>query len=137
MRHRIEQLLICLLACLACVAIASCSRPLADRATVFTEMGFTAAEQQWDAVYWERLRYCRSVAAPRTPEAEQCFGAYVAADTKVETAVRTAVALLRAYWTARAAGKQPDWRVVADRVAGIVRDLPPEARQYFEWIQGI
>lgn len=118
--------------------LASCSAALRDRAVVWTEQGLAAAELQWDEAFHERLRYCRNTHPPKTPAAEQCFGPWYDADEHVDTAVRSAVAVLRTYWTARAAGeREPGWTETQLRVAQIVGDLPPQARQYFERIKGI
>jgi len=52
--------------------------------------------------------------------------------------VRAIVALLRTYWTARAAGESdPGWAETQARVAAIVGDLPPLSREYFERIKGL
>jgi hypothetical protein len=105
---------------------------------VWTEQGLEAAELQWDERFHERLDECRSQFAPQTPDAEQCFGAWHDADEAVNTAVRAAVAVLRTYWTARAAGlKDPGWAETQAQVAQIVADLPPLPREYFERIKGL
>ena len=115
-----------------------CSVALRDRATVYTERGITAAAEAYHEAYHEKLADCSMRFAPRTPGAEQCFGAWYDADANVDVAVRSAVALLRTYWTARAAGKSdPGWRETQTRVAALIRDLPPVARQYFERVEGI
>ena len=109
-----------------------------DRTVVFTELGLEAADQQWHGAYRERLDYCRNAHPPKTPAAEQCFGAWYDANEKVDGAVRAAVALLRTYWTARAAGnKQPGWAETQAQVATILQDLPPLPRQFFERIKGL
>lgn len=115
-----------------------CSVALRDRGVVYTELGLTAAAEQWDDAYHERLKHCKASFEPETPEAETCFGEWFDADAKVDTALRSAIALLRTYWTARAAGESdPGWRETSTRVAALIRDLPPVARQYFERIKGI
>ncbi|MEC9048870.1 MAG: hypothetical protein VYA51_12740 [Planctomycetota bacterium] len=123
---------------IACFPAAGCSIAMRDRATVWTEQGFEAAELQWEEHYRETLADCRNKYPPRTAEAEACFGPTYDADEHVETAVRSAVALLRTYWTARAAGeKNPSWEETQAQVLQIVGDLPPQARQYFERIKGL
>ena len=115
-----------------------CSTALRDRGAVWTEQGLEAAELQWDERFHERLDECRSQFAPATPAAEQCFGEWHDADEDVNTAVRAAVAVLRTYWTARAAGsKDPGWSETQAQVAQIVADLPPLPREYFERIKGL
>lgn len=119
------------------ILIAGCANALADRGVVFTEQGLTAAEGFWDQRYYAVLEACSEEHEPRTPEAEACFGPTYDADQKVGAAVLAAVTTLRLYWAARAAGQNPDWGATAAAVAKILRDLPPDARQYFERIKGI
>ena len=105
---------------------------------VWTEQGLEAAEKQWDAAYHEQLDECRSLFAPGSAGARACFGGYYDADEHVNTAVRAAVALLRTYWTARAAGERdPSWAETQAQVAQIVADLPPLPREYFERVRGL
>lgn len=105
---------------------------------VYTEQGLTAAETQWDGAYHERLDYCRNAHPPKTPAAEACFGPHFDADEGVDLAVRSAVAVLRTYWTARAAGnREPGWQETQAQVAQILADLPPLSREYFERIKGL
>jgi hypothetical protein len=105
---------------------------------VWTEQGLEAAEMQWDRAYREKLDECKDLHEPGTAGARACFGDWFEADRHVETSVRAAVALLRTYWTARAAGKSdPGWAETQRRVAQIVGDLPPLPREYFERIKGI
>ena len=127
-----------LAAALSAFLVLGCSAALRDRAVVWTEQGLTAAELQWDDAFHERLKHCRNAHPPRTPAAEQCFGAWYDADRDVDVAVRAAVAVLRTYWTARAAGESdPAWSETQARVAQIVADLPPLPREYFERIKGL
>jgi hypothetical protein len=109
----------------------------ADKATVYTENGLRAGEQAWDGHYRSEATRCEQLHEPETPEMEACFGHTYDADAKVATAITTAVALLRAYWAARAAGEQPDWKAVAQQVTAIIEALPPEARAYLERVKGI
>lgn len=104
---------------------------------VYTEFGLLEAEKTWDAFYHEKAEECGSKHEPETPEMETCFGGVYDADAKVAEAVQVAVALLRGYWTARAAGEDPDWSKVATRVQALIEDLPPQARGYFERIEGL
>jgi hypothetical protein len=67
---------------------------------------------------------------------EGCFGATYDADAKVATAIESAVALLRAYWTARASGEKPDWTKVMKQVKQIIDGLPSEAKVIFERVSG-
>lgn len=120
-----------------CLLVVFSGCAAADKATVWTEQGLAAAEQQWHQAYVERLAYCVSVAEPATPEAEACFGDWYDADAKVQTAVGTSVGVLRTYWTARAAGESGDWAEVARRITEIVADLPPLAAEPFQRVKGI
>lgn len=117
------------------LGLAGCHR--ADLATVYTEEGVRAAEGVWDSAYRERLAYCQAQYAPKTAEAEECFGDWYDADADVETAVGAVVASLRAYWVARAAGGSPSWIDVAAQVQSILADLPPEAAEIFSRVKGI
>lgn len=120
------------------VLVFGCSAALRDRGTVYTELGLTAAADAYHEAYHAKLDECERLFAPMTPGAEACFGAWYDADAQVDFAVRSAVALLRTYWTARAAGKDdPGWAETQARIAALVRDLPPVARQYFERVQGV
>ena len=109
----------------------------ADKTLVYTEEGIRAAEQAWDSYYRAKADDCRSKFKPKTPEMERCFGKTYEADLAVAKALRSVVALLRGYWVARAQGEDPDWFEVVQEVDRIVRDLPPEARQFFEKVRGI
>lgn len=126
---------LCLGATLALTACAGQNR--GDTATVYTETGIRLAEEQWDRVYRDRADHCKTKHEPMTPGMEGCFGRYYDADGKVEDAVRGIVALLRTYWTARAAGERPNWWRVAEQVSQIVDDLPPEAAEIFKRVEGL
>lgn len=117
------------------LTLAGCAR--SDLATVYTEDGVRAAEGVWDSGYRERLAYCQAQYEPQTPEAEECFGGWYDADAEVEKAVGSVVAILRAYWVARAAGESPSWSEVAAQVQSILSDLPPEAGAIFSRVKGI
>jgi len=108
-----------------------------DRAVVFTEAGARAAEAQWDAHYFQKLKTCQKQFSAGTPEARECFGLTFEANRSAEAAVVAIVTALRVYWTARAAGESPDWKRTAKQIASVVGDLPPDVRQYFERVQGI
>ena len=92
---------------------------------------------QWDAAYYARLAYCKQRYAPQTQGAEDCFRAWYDADAKIAVSVRAAVAALRAYWVARAAGESPNWLTTQAQVAQLIADLPPLTRQYFERVRGL
>ena len=108
-----------------------------DRVMVLTEAGVRAAEAQWDAHYYQVLKSCSDRFPAGTEEAKTCFGPTYEANKKTEAAVITVVTALRLYWTARAAGEDPDWKRTAAQIASVVGDLPPDVRQYFERVQGI
>lgn len=109
----------------------------ADKALVYTENGIVAGEKAWDGAYRAKADECESKFEPATPAMEDCFGAFFDANAKVATGVKAAVAVLRTYWTARAAGKTPDWPAVVEEVGKIIEDLPPEAAEYFQKVKGI
>lgn len=109
----------------------------ADKALIYTENGLRAGEQSWDGHYRGEATRCETLHEPETPDMEACFGDTYDADAKVATAVESAVALLRGYWTARAAGKNPDWPAVAQQVQAILADLPPEAAAFFAKVSGL
>lgn len=109
----------------------------ANQAAVYTEGGIRAGAQAWDAAYKTKATECESKHEPATPEMEGCFGAYFDADAKVGTAIEAAVAILRTYWVARAAGEKPDVKKLASDLAKILEDLPPEAKEYFERVKGL
>jgi len=96
-----------------------------------------AAELRWDAHYRARLDSCARRFAPRTPEAAACFGPTYRADEAVAAVVHGVVALLRAYWTARAADEPADWIAVARQVQVLLAGLPPEARDFFRKVEGL
>ena len=121
---------ICLL---TCVFVIGC----ANQAAIYTEEGLRAAEKSWDGHYRSEADRCEKLHEPATPEMEACFGASFDADAKIATAVQSAVALLRTYWTARAAGEKPDFGAVVKQVKAIVDGLPPEARKYFDNVRGL
>lgn len=120
-----------------CLAILLVGCAASDKALVYTENGLRAGEGAWDGHYRSEAKRCEKLHEPETPEMEVCFGQTYDADAKVETAIKSAVALLRAYWTARAAGKNPNWAQVAQQVKAILDELPPEALAYFEKVKGI
>lgn len=117
----------------AVVALGGC----ANAAAVYTEGGLRAGAGAWDAVYKAKATECESKHEPATPEMEGCFGAYFDADAKVGTAIEAAVAVLRTYWVARAAGEKPDVKKLAQQLADIIEDLPPEAKEYFDRVKGL
>lgn len=124
-----KRFLIFLLPLVGCAAM--------DRASVYTEGGVEAAEKGWDRHFHERADECESKFEPKTPAMEGCFGDTYDADAAVERGVRSIVALLRVYWTARAAGESPDWGATLSQVVKIIDDLPPEAKAFFDKVRGI
>jgi len=122
------------------LALASCvllGCAAADKALIYTENGIVAGEKAWDTAYRAQADDCESKFEPATPAMEDCFGDFFDANAKVATAVKAAVAVLRTYWTARAAGETPDWPTVVKEVGKIIEDLPPEAAEYFKKVKGI
>jgi hypothetical protein len=120
---------------LASCVLSGCAA--ADKALVYTENGLRAGEQSWDGHYRSEAARCEKLHEPETPDMEVCFGDTYDADAKVAKAVESAVALLRGYWTARAAGQEPDWSAVAQQVQAILADLPPEATAFFAKVSGL
>ena len=109
----------------------------ANAAAVYTEGGLRAGAGAWDTAYRTKAVDCESKHEAATPAMEGCFGAYFDADAKVGTAIETAVAILRTYWVARAAGEKPDVKRLAADLATIIEDLPPEAREFFDRVKGL
>lgn len=119
------------------LAVAAPACAASDKATVYTEEGLRAAEQGWDGHYNAEADRCEKLHEPETPAMEKCFGHTYDVDAVVATAVKSAVALLRGYWTARAAGKSPDLAKVLAEIQVLVDDLPPEAKKYFDRVRGL
>ena len=115
----------------------TCGCAHVDKTMVYTEAGLRAAESSWDAAYNAKADECEKKYEPQTPEMEECFGPIFDADEKVEIALESSVALLRSYWVARAAGEKPDLMKVLREISKIVKDLPPEAKRYFDKVKGI
>jgi len=115
----------------------SCGAHAQNKAVVYTEGGLAAAEKSWDTYYHDTADACESRYEPKTPEMETCFGAVYDIDAKVETAVRSIVALLRAYWTARAAEEEVDLPKLLGQIQAVIDDLPPEAKTYFDRVKGL
>lgn len=109
----------------------------ANQVVLYTEQGLEAAAGAWDGVYKAKAKECEAKHEPATPAMEACFGSYFDADAKVGTVLQSAVAVLRTYWVARAAGEKPDVKKLASDLAEIMEDLPPEAKEYFERVKGL
>ncbi len=120
----------------ALLSLSACATT-SNKVAVYTENGLRAGEQSWDGHYRSEAARCEKLHEPKTPEMETCFGDTYDADAKVATAIKSAVALLRTYWTARAAGQKPDWATVMKQVQEILNDLPPEAADYFKKVAGL
>lgn len=116
---------------------AVCMFGCASAAAIYTEQGLEAAEARWHGEFVAKLHACEAKHAAGTDSARACFGPMLAADTAVGIAVEAAVAALREYWAARAAGERPDWREVAIRVGGSIAALPPEAAEVFQRVRGV
>lgn len=108
-----------------------------DKATVYTEEGLRGAEQGWDTQYNAEGDRCEKLHDPQTPAMEECFGSTYDANAMVGTVVKSAVALLRGYWIARAAGENPDLAKILTEVQALIDDLPPEAKKYFDRVKGL
>ena len=109
----------------------------ANAAAVYTEGGLRAGAGAWDVAYKAKAAECESKHEPATPAMEGCFGAHFDADAKVGIAIEAAVAVLRTYWVARAAGEKPDVKKLAAELSTIIEDLPPEVRVYFDRVKGL
>ena len=116
------------LAAAVALPLAACASSTGDRAVVYSEESLALAELAWDAAYRARAEFCESKYEPKTPEMEDCFGAWYDADADVARALETSVAILRAYWRARAAGKNPSWAEVVSQINAALADLPKEAQ---------
>ena len=133
--HPVKRLAAALITSLA--LLSGCAH--SDRAMLVTEEGLRAAETAWDGHFNEKADECEAAHKPETPEMEECFGATYDADLAVDIAIRSAVALLRSYWTARAQGETPDreLREILEQVQQILNGLPPEALMYFRRVTGL
>lgn len=109
----------------------------ADRSAIYTEQGLEAAAEVWHIRFMDILARCQLAHDAGTPGAQQCFGPTAEADDKVRLALESSVALLRSYWRARAVGKEPDLREVVSQISALLKDLPPEARQILDKVQGL
>lgn len=116
--------------------LGGCAASKKDRTVLFTENGLRSAEAVWDTAYHTKLEYCQSRHEPKTEGAEKCFGPWYDADAQVSAVVKKAAELLRLYWEARARGEEPSWLDVVQQVAAMVASLPPDARAFFERVQG-
>lgn len=117
--------------------ICSVSCAVSDKASVYTEEGLRAAEQGWDGYYNAEADRCESLHEPETSGMEKCLGSTYDADAAVAMVVKSAVVLLRGYWVARAAGENPDIAEILSQIQGLIDDLPPEAKKYFDRVKGI
>lgn len=109
---------------------AACAH-FSDRAAIYTEGSIRAAEEKWHEYYNATADDCEAEHEPKTQEMEECFGDTYDANAKVEVAIRSVVAMLRAYWTARSQGSNPDFGSLQVEIDRIFQDLPPEARDVF------
>lgn len=118
MRQKIAALM--LVFCTGCASLYA-------KGAVHTERGLSAANEAWGEFFVEELEHCKEIAPPKTDEAELCFGDIDKIDKEVATAMEIAVAALRSFWIAYAAGADP--KDLAKHLAEIeraVRDLPDE-----------
>lgn len=105
----------------------ACTATFYARAAVHTENGLRVGNEAWDEHYNENLEGCKKIAKPETPEAEECFGPTFDQNKNIEIAIRSSVAILRAFWAGYAAGKNPkELRNTLAELPLIVKDLPDE-----------
>jgi len=107
--------------------LSACSASFYARTAVHTENGLRVGNEVWDEHYNKKLDECEEVAAPKTPEAEECFGPTFDQNKKVGIAIKSSVAVLRTFWAGYAAGKNPkELRNILGELPAIVNDLPDE-----------
>lgn len=116
--------------------VTSCSQKGKNKTVYTSETILEAADVAWDTAYHVKLEACKAKYAPRTPEAEACFGPWYDADAKVRNVMGKVADVLVEYWSARKRGEKPSWPTVAAKVIALLQELPPEAAGYFEDVKG-
>lgn len=106
----------------------ACSPRFYAAGAVQVERGLTAGNEAWDKHYNAELERCKEVAQPGTPEAEECFGKTFDTNQKIGVGIESAVAALRTFWVAYAAGADPKQlrSILAEEVPKVLADLPDE-----------
>ncbi len=120
--------IICLLALLpACAGM--------NKGAVYTEKSLISGYNAWDEYVADVIGKCR-MASLETVEARlDCMGKIPSQHDHVQKAVKSAVTILRMYWTAVSAGKDPkDLASILARLPAILETLPPE---YFNGLMKI
>ena len=97
-----------------------------NKAMVYTENGLNAGAELWDAHYSAVIEGCRAKQLETEEERRGCAGKAIETDEQIGHALETAVAMLRMYWTAKAAGKDPDYMQLMKDIHEILKDLPDE-----------
>ncbi len=111
---------VCLLAFLPACAVMNKSAVYAEKSMI---SGYTAWDQHVDNV----IAACRDKNLITQHARTQCMGKVPHQHAEIQKAVQTAVAVLRVYWTAVAAGKDPkDLAGILAQLPGILEALPPE-----------
>lgn len=107
---------------------AACSARFYAGGAVHVERGLDAGNAAWDEHYNAELERCKKVAEPGTPEAEECFGKTFDANKKIGLGIESAVAALRLFWTAYAAGAEPKElrSILSSELPKIMEDFPDE-----------
>ena len=107
--------------------LSACSATFYARTAVHTENALRVGNEVWDEHYNSKLEECKKVAQPKTSEAEECFGPTFDVNKKVGIAIKSSVAVLRTFWAAYAAGKNPkELQNILAEMPAIVKDLPDE-----------
>jgi hypothetical protein len=107
--------------------LCACSANFYARRAVNVENALRVGNEAWDERYNEKLEECKEVAEPKTPEAEECFGPTFDKNKNVGIAMKSSVAILRAFWIGYAAGKDPkELREILSELPKVIQDLPDE-----------
>jgi len=106
----------------------ACSARFYAAGAVQVERGLVAGNEAWDKHYNAELERCKKIAEPETPEAEDCFGDTFDTNQKIGVGIENAVAALRTFWVAYAAGAEPKElrSILSQEVPKILADLPDE-----------
>jgi len=110
------------------LCLTGCSARFYAAGAVQVERGLVAGNDAWDEHYNSELDRCKKIAEPETPEAEACFGETFDTNQKIGLGIESAVAALRVFWVAYAAGAEPSKlrEILAQEVPKVLADLPDE-----------
>ncbi len=114
-----RYVIICLFAFLpACATL--------NKSAVYTEKSLISGYTAWDTHVDQVIDKCRKQAHETMEARVNCVGKIPHQHAEIQKAVKTAVAVLRLYWTAVAAGDDPkDLAKILAQLPGILDALPP------------